>query len=363
MNDAHPHVALISLARRGGMLHYQAELANAFAARTRASALTPASVDKTYFSPEVEVHTIETGTGMAGTILNTFNPLFYLQLYRALKAIDADVYHVTGVHEWNPILAFMVKRLLHKPLFYTIHDPKHHPGAPLRMRLTDALFRRSPDGFVAHNPYARSQLPRQGIPDERLLTASSGPSYLFKRWAQSNTAPEDLILFFGRIEPYKGVDTLLRAAPAILDALPSWKLLIAGGGVLPRHATDHPHLLIENRFIPEDEVARLMQRAKFVVMPYRSFTYSGVILTAYAFELPIVSTRVGAIPEFIAHDRTGLLVAPNDPQAFAAAVIRLAQDEALRQRLADNIPDFVEERLSWGRLVEESFRFYERLIE
>ena len=354
----HLHVALISLARRGGMLHYQAELANAFAPLTRTSALAPASVERDHFSNSVELHTVETGAGMAGTLLNTFNPLFHLRLYRTLKAIDADIYHVTGVHEWNPILAFIIKRLLRKPLFYTIHDPHHHPGAPLQLRLTDRLFRRSPRGFIAHTPHARPQLLETGIPAERLLTVFTGPFNLFKRWSQSDVQQEDLILFFGRIEPYKGVDTLLQAAPAILDAMPSWKMLIAGGGALPADIPEHPRLLIENRFIPEEEVTRLMQRAKFVVMPYSSFTYSGVILIAYTFNLPIVSTEVDAIPEFIPHERTGLLVPPNDPDAFAAAVIRLAHDEALRQRISDNIPAFVEEKLSWEKLVEELLAFY-----
>lgn len=361
-----PRIALVSLARHGGFVHYLAELANAFSTQTETSVLAPLAINPDYFSSSVRLFTIDTGQNIKDALIRSFNPLFYLRLYRLLRAMPADIFHVAGSHEWNPILAFIIKRLLHKPLFYTIHDTPHHPGAPWHIHPPDKLFRRSPAGFIVHTQQAKSYLISQGYPEERLLSAYTGPFNLFNRRKQPRVQQEDLILFFGRIEPYKGLNTLLKAVPDILAALPSWKLAIAGSGPLYSQITpvpQHDRLIIHNRFLHVDEVTELMQRAKFVVMPYNSFTYSGVLLTAYSFDLPIVSTLVGAIPELIPHEHTGLLVPPQGPAAFTQAVIRLAQDEALRQQLSANIPSFVQQNLNWVSLVKKCLHFYHQVLQ
>ncbi|MEK6256258.1 MAG: glycosyltransferase family 4 protein [Chloroflexota bacterium] len=350
-----PHIALISMSRRGSMVHYLTELANAFASVTKTSVLAPHSVDTDYFSSSVNFFNINTGDGFKGTLFRSINPFFFIRLYQTLKSIQADVYFVASVHEWNPILGFLIKKLLRKPLFFTIHDPKHHPGAPWNIRYPDYVFRKYPDGFIVHTKQAKSHLLENGYSPARVFSGYTGTFNFFKRWEKIGVKQENLILFFGRLEPYKGLDILFEIAPHLLDSLPTWQLVIAGAGSIDgdHRQNQHERLIIDNRFIPEAEVTNLMQRAKMLVMPYTDLTYSGVILTAFTFNLPVISTEIQYLPEFIKHGQTRLLVPPNNADKLTSAIIDLARDEELRAHLSAQIPIFVEENLNWDLFVRK----------
>jgi glycosyltransferase involved in cell wall biosynthesis len=94
--------------------------------------------------------------------------------------------------------------------------------------------------------------------------------------------------------------------------------------------------VIRDAWISNEERATLFQRAAVVVLPYVSATQSGVIPVAYSFRKPVVATTVGALPEYVDHGRTGLLVPPCDEKTLAAAVVRLLRDPDLRHSMGEN---------------------------
>jgi glycosyltransferase involved in cell wall biosynthesis len=145
------------------------------------------------------------------------------------------------------------------------------------------------------------------------------------------------VLFFGRIWPYKGLMHLVRAEPAISEAVPDVEIVIAGEGedvAKYRSAMVHPdRFVVRNRYIPRNELAALLRSTDVVVLPYVDATQSGVVPLAFAYGKPVVATTVGGLPEMVEHGVTGLLVPPGDHVALADAVVRLLGDAELRQRM------------------------------
>jgi D-inositol-3-phosphate glycosyltransferase len=174
--------------------------------------------------------------------------------------------------------------------------------------------------------------------------------------ARTNLAG-DVLLFFGFVRRYKGLDILVEALPKVLASRPV-TLVVAGEfyePVEPLKAriaqlglADRVRVL--DRYVPDEEVGDLVAAADCVVLPYRSATQSGVVLVAYAGGCPVISTAVGGLPEVVDDGVTGFLVPPEDPDALADAILRFyAQGgrpafEAAVARKA--------EHFSWNKVVE-----------
>jgi glycosyltransferase involved in cell wall biosynthesis len=174
---------------------------------------------------------------------------------------------------------------------------------------------------------------------------------------------EQLILFFGHIWPYKGLDYLIRAEPLITAQLPKARIIIAGKGVdfdRYRRMMVHPrNFVVHNNFIAENDAAALFRRANVVVLPYVEATQSGVIPLAYSFGKPVIATSVGGLPEQVEHGRTGIIVPPRSEQALAEAIIRLLQDPNLRRQFGENGRRKAEQEWSAANVAEKTFTVYE----
>lgn len=145
---------------------------------------------------------------------------------------------------------------------------------------------------------------------------------------------EAILLFFGFIRKYKGLDILLQAVqllknrqwqPNGLD----WKLVIAGEFYEDREKYQEQinqleisdHLLLKTDFIPNDQVKYYFSAADVVIQPYRNATQSGVTPLAYHFDKPMIVTNVGALPDYVPHQKAGLVAEPN-PESLASAIDR-----------------------------------------
>lgn len=138
----------------------------------------------------------------------------------------------------------------------------------------------------------------------------------------------DVLLFFGFVRPYKGLDVLVEAMPQVRAARPV-TLVVAGEFYQPVEPirarvaalglADAVRVL--DRYVPDEEVGDLVAAADAVVLPYRSATQSGVVLVAYAGGCPVISTAVGGLPEVVEEGVTGHLVPPGDPAALAGAIL------------------------------------------
>jgi glycosyltransferase involved in cell wall biosynthesis len=96
------------------------------------------------------------------------------------------------------------------------------------------------------------------------------------------------------------------------------------------------------------------------VCPYVDATQSGVVMTAYAFDRPVVATRVGGLPEYVHDGQTGLLVAERDPVALAAALVSVLTNASLRDHLGEGIRVARTTEFDWSRAARETVGVYAR---
>jgi glycosyltransferase involved in cell wall biosynthesis len=150
-------------------------------------------------------------------------------------------------------------------------------------------------------------------------------------------AGDRIILFFGFIRKYKGLDLLLEAmhilqSPGQQPQLSNLKLLIAGEFYederqfheLAERLGIKDRLILRTGFIPDNEVRYYLCAADAVIQPYRNATQSGVTPLAYHFERPMVVTNVGGLPALVPHEKAGLVVKP-EAESIAAGITKFYQ--------------------------------------
>jgi glycosyltransferase involved in cell wall biosynthesis len=140
--------------------------------------------------------------------------------------------------------------------------------------------------------------------------------------------------------------------------LPQARLLIAGEFYQPRGDYERQiaalglsgRVLLEDRYIPNEQVPKYFAAADVVVLPYLSATQSGVSKLAYHFDKPVVIADVGGLAEEVEEGKTGYVVPPNDPAALAAAIAKVLAEKT-RIDFTGHIREY-KKRYSWERVVE-----------
>jgi D-inositol-3-phosphate glycosyltransferase len=174
--------------------------------------------------------------------------------------------------------------------------------------------------------------------------------------------PEDgkLILFFGFIRDYKGLDILLEAMK-ILNAELNIKLIVAG----EYYSNEEKYrriinaLGIQNQlylftdFIPTSKVKFYFSACDAVILPYRNATQSGIVQIAMNFHKPVIATNVGGIPEVISDNSSGFIVKNESPQDLAKAIKNFYKDNKEDQFISNIIKETA--KYSWSTFTEGLF--------
>jgi len=171
-----------------------------------------------------------------------------------------------------------------------------------------------------------------------------------------NISAEKVILFFGYVRAYKGLDLLFKAMPAILDEM-SLRLLVVGEFYqseqdFRKQADDLGFSAIvqfHSKYVPTEEVSMYFSAAEVVVLPYKSATQSGIVQIAYHLNKPCIVTDVGGLAEVVVDGRTGFVVPPEDPAALANAVIRF-YSENREQAFVENVKQ-EKQKYSWDNML------------
>jgi glycosyltransferase involved in cell wall biosynthesis len=290
-------------------------------------------------------------------------------IYRLLQQIrifDPDVIHLQKGHLWFNLTLPLLKRY---PLVTTIHDPRHHVGdresqkAP--QMIIDFGYRRA-DQLIVHGKQLKQVVVEElGLPSEIVHVIPH--IALGDDTDQHQVQEEDhLVLFFGRIWEYKGLEYLIRAEPLITAQVPDASIVIAGRGEdfdRYRRLMVHPErFTVYNEYVPHAKRDELFRRASVVALPYIDASQSGVIPIAYMFAKPVVATTVGGLPELVDHGRTGYLVPPRDERALADALVRLLRDKKLRHELGANGKRKVDTECSPDAVARQTIAVYRRAI-
>ena len=304
------------------------------------------------------------------TRINSVNPANWLLVGRELKKANPDI---IVVRYWLPFMGpalgtiLRIDRKNHHSRVVAITDNiLPHEKRPGDRGFTQ-YFLRSCDAFVTMSEKVMSDLrvfektkPAVQLPHPLYDNFGEAVSrYEARAYLRGQGLPigndEKILLFFGFIRKYKGLDILLdaMAQPSVQAA--RIKLMIAGEFYEdPGPYQDQiaklglsPSLILKTDFIPDREVRYYLCAADAVIQPYRNATQSGVTPLAYHFERPMIVSDVGGLPSLVPHEKAGL-VAGADPVSLAKAIIRyyeLGEDYFIPHLRSEKL------KYSWENLV------------
>jgi glycosyltransferase involved in cell wall biosynthesis len=272
--------------------------------------------------------------------------------------------------QWLPVPA-LDSRLLPagRPRILTAHGVLRREGWARRLGALRRVLDRM-DAVVALSEFGRERLAETGIDPGRVRVIPHGAfDYLTRQPDEAPLPPElaevtdPVILFFGLIRPYKGVDVLLDAFRSVTDA----ELWIVGRplGVsldaLREQASRVPGpVRFVPRFVSDRELPAYFRRADVVALPHRDAEQSGVLFAALAFGKPIAMSDVGGFGE-VAATGAGTLVPPGDADALAARLQELVDDPAERERLAASAAAAASGPYSWELVARQTLDLYRQL--
>jgi glycosyltransferase involved in cell wall biosynthesis len=279
-------------------------------------------------------------------------------------AAGVDVVH----YQWLTIPALDAHLLPKRPALVTTTHGYLRPteSGPSATRALERM-----DAVISLSEYGADQLRAAGVDPARIHVIPHGAFDYLTRLPEESPLPPELegaegpvILNFGVIRPYKGVDVLLRAFAEIEGA----ELWVVGRplGVDPaelhRLAAAAPgRVRLLTRYVPDSEVPAIMRRADIAVLPYRDVDQSGVLYTALAFGKPIVASAVGGFPEVVQGHGAGRLVPPGDADALGACLRELLRQPAERERLGAAARAAAEGPYSWDAVARRTLDLYRRV--
>ena len=273
------------------------------------------------------------------SVINSINPFNWIKIGNRLRKENADI---IIVRFWLPFMGPALGTILRK-----VRKNKHTKIIciadniiPHEKRIGDKLFTKyflkSCDAFITMSEKVMSDLRLFQKTKPAILV--SHPLYdnfgeiISKEEAREklNLSQEGkIILFFGFIRKYKGLDLLYEAMADERIKKSGIKLLVAGEYYEDTKTYNEQieklgiknQLILKTDFIPDSEVKYYLCAADAVIQPYKNATQSGVTPLAYHFEKPMVVTNVGGLPFLVPHEKVGLVVEPN-PQDIADGILK-----------------------------------------
>jgi glycosyltransferase involved in cell wall biosynthesis len=381
-------VTLCSALAQGGIAHYSYGLANALQAGGTDTTLLM------YGHPEYDlegfphacrlIKDLELAVSRRTKLTSPFRNLQVM-----LKAaVQSDVIH----YQWSlgkrtDRLHLPILRRLGKPLVYTAHDVLPHEPEIMSLEHCRWLYH-FVDALFVHGDRLKALLVERFqvspakvhvIPHGNYNFISDTPGPWNRELARSSFGWDDsdrVVLFFGLIRGYKGIDTLIEACRLLqqrgLAQGQRLRLLIAGrifndhwreGGyeALIRNANLGEHVHLHFAHIEMKDIARYFQAADVVAVPYKRGSQSGVLRLAYSFGKPTVATIVGSLAEVPPQD-LARFVAAEDPAAFADALAELLRDPDGARALGQRARHYADTELSWDRIAETTRAVYSSLL-
>jgi glycosyltransferase involved in cell wall biosynthesis len=307
------------------------------------------------------------GRGLEARARRVLKAAEHLDDMRRLRgALSADVVH----YQWLTVPALDAHLLPPKrPRLLTAHYILPPGPSRRQTRVTRRLFA-SMDAVVAHSEHGADRLRDEvGLDSSRVRVIPHGAFDYLTHLPKEEPLPPELegaegpvVLFFGLLRPYKGLDLLLEAFAQVEGA----ELWIVGNprmDVEPLHrlAADAPgRVRFVSRFVDDAAIPAIFQRADVVVLPYRDAEHSGVLYTGLAFGKPMVLSAVGGFPE-VAASGAARLVPPGDADALATALAELTADPQARERLATAAREAAAGPYSWDAVARKTLALYEEL--
>ena len=308
------------------------------------------------------------------SIINWWNPISWI---RAGFAISSKIVHL---HWWSYILfpifitIILIAKLTNKSVIVTAHNTKGHESNRVDFLSSKLIFNIA-DKVIVHADNNKEQLMDVfGICKDKIKVLPYGvlDSYLDKNISKKEalsklnlSGDNQYILFFGTIREYKGLDDLLKAYNMVRKELDNVKLIIAGKNWENwnkyQRLIDDMDLssksILKLSFIPSNEVKYYFKAADLLVLPYKHFeSQSGPGNIALAFDLPLLVTNVGGLPELTTIKNQ--VAKPGDPKDLGEKIINILEHKSLRIRIIKG-SNLIKKKNNWSKIADETVKIYQ----
>ena len=353
---------------RGGISHYNTCLAEQLY-RTHEvevvnySRLYPGFLfpGKTQYDESKDAHRVD-----SVRLIDSINPLTWVRTGFHLVRLRPDA---VLVQWWHPYFApaifkicSIVRMFTKARVVFICHNVVPHEKSMIDRLLARLAFSMA-HGFMVQSEEDRNNL----LAMKKKAVAAIHPHPIYDFFKKGDTGrdearkaigegPGNLVLFFGYIRAYKGLEFLIRSMSEVISSIPV-RLLVVGEFYEDREPYDRlvrklgleDSVRFVDRYVENEEVQQYFSACDLVVLPYISATQSGIAQIAIAFDRPMIVTRVGGLPEVVAEGRTGFVVDAGDPSALADRITGFFT-EGMAGKMA---PFFEEEkkRFSWESMV------------
>ena len=310
--------------------------------------------------------------------LTWYNPFSWLMAGVTAKG---DILHAQW---WSFPLFFIYLtvcayfKLKKKPVVLTVHNVMSHEKSFLFFKMSQLLFKLG-DHFIVHSNINKQQMAEfYHIPDEKISVIAHGSLYFHVKKTTDRKAlrkefgiepDKKVILLFGAIRPYKGLDIAIKAFAEIIKQIPVSRLLIAGRlwedwtpyEQLLNKLGLRGHVITHLDYIPSGDVYKFFEVSDLCIFPYHHFdSQSGAGSTAIAFRKPMIVSNVGGLPDLVNDKRC--VVQPGDHSALANAVIRCLKDPTMLESMKSDAEN-VSGKFAWKEIAKKTEKIYQKLLK
>lgn len=288
----------------------------------------------------------------------------FIRLVKEVYRAHPDVIYVTHRHPWM-IFVFIINIFLCAKVYSVAHDNPFVPkekDSYIENRLERISLKLS-HVVITHSEFVAKGI-RTSLPDKTVEVIALG-AYGSMIPARTDIATSLPLCFgfIGRIEKYKGISDFLEAAILLEGQNVPSRFVIAGNGSL----TDREKEMLSNLknvdthigWLSTQELVDYISRVDVIVLPYLDATQSGVVSIALAAGIPVISTDVGGLSEYIHHERNGIIIKSDSVKMLTDAMICLAINQQLCKDMAKEMTVFSNE-ISWAKSVKKIMALAEK---
>ena len=310
-------------------------------------------------------------------ILTYYNPLSWIWAGLSIKS------KVVHAQWWSHVLApiyFVILSLCKirgKKIIITVHNVTPHEKNNFNQYLNKIILLFG-DQFIVHSLKNVEELHDiYGVNKEKIIRIPHGISRIKSSKIEKKVSREKLglpvskkiILCFGGIRDYKGIDIILEALPTISKKMDNVLLVIAGQPwvdwikyeeIIQKNNLNH-YVKLFLKFIPSNEMDYFYYASDLAVLPYRNFTsQSGAGSEALSYKIPLIVSDVGGLPELVKDKNC--IVEQNNPEDLASKILTVLNDENLFMKLSRESGELAD-KYSWNNVAKETVNLYEKCLK
>lgn len=377
-------IMIIEVWGMGGLAHYTYNLCQSIADFSEVVLLTETKYELGGFKRNFLLFKI------FGTSRSYFKNMY--GLVKMLFREKPDIIHFQNFFsarkDW---LLFMILKFFGLPIMLTVHNVFPHEDLERNARGVKFCLKTiysCCQALIVHSLWTKKELLSNFDIDEDKVYSIPHGHYLFLARNRENLSKDiareklglpiesKVVLCFGTIREYKGIQYLIPAFSKVIKKIPTARLIIVGSPKVSmvEQTVEQSRELIKGhnlekftlflpQYVPINDIPLYFSSADIAVFPYLHTYGSGSLQSAFAFSKPVVVTRVGIFPEFVEEGKNGYFVPPEDADSLAKAIVKmLSLDAKELEKMGKHSRYLAETKYNWTDIAKSTVEIYKGII-